>query len=539
MSTDTEPERDGAARAAAEPGAAARTHNVAAQGSIVAGMTLLSRISGFVRDMVLSHFLGAGTVADAFFVAFRIPNFFRRLFAEGAFSQAFVPVLARYQSGDREAFRAFVAAVAGNLSVAVWLMVLVGVLLAPGVVAVFAPGFWNEPAQFALASDMLRITFPYLGFISLTAFAAALLNSHHRYAVPAVTPVLLNVCLIAAMLFGAAVFGDAVYALAWGVFVAGLVQLAFQCPALARLGLLVMPRPSLGHPGVRQVGRLLLPAVFAASVNQINVLISTILASTLITGSISWLYYADRLLELPIGLVAVALGTVLLPNLSRLASAGDENGFAATLDWGLRMGALLGFPASLALYVLALPLVATLFHHGEMTTLDAHMTALAVQAFAVGLLPLTLVRVVAPAYFARQDTTTPFRFAVAAVTANVALNLALFTWFGHVGLALATSASAWLHAGLLLRGLMRRAPADPTRFRPSRGLALTLLRAGGASAVMALGLAVLLPNDLAWLEAAHATRALWLALAVPAGGIAYLALIWLGGERPGKLLHRI
>ena len=525
MSTDAEPRQV--------------VQNVAAQGSVVAGMTLLSRISGFARDMVLSHYFGAGAVADAFFVAFRIPNFFRRLFAEGAFNQAFVPVLARYRTRQRQEFLSFVAAVAGNLSLAVWGVVLLGVVFAPAVVSIFAPGFWGEERQFEMATAMLRITFPYLGFISLTAFAAALLNSHHKYAVPAFTPVLLNLCLIAAMLFATGAFREPVYALAWGVFVAGIVQLAFQLPALMRLGVLVMPRPSIEHPGVRQVGRLLVPSVFAASVSQINTLIDTVIASTLITGSISWLYYADRLLELPIGLVAVALGTVLLPNLSRLASARDEGGFSKTLEWGLRMGVLLGAPASVALYVLALPVVSALFLHGEMTALDARMTALALQAFAVGLLPLILVKVVAPAYFAREDTATPFRYAVAAVTTNVALNLALFSWFGHVGLAFATSASAWLHAGLLLRGLM--GPKVPTerRFRPSRSLVITLARVGGATVVMGAALALLLPAASEWVEAPILTRAAWLAAAVAGGSVAYLVLIWIAGERPGRLLHRI
>jgi putative peptidoglycan lipid II flippase len=346
MSTGTEAGADG--------GSGQRNRqNVTAQGGVVASMTLVSRISGFARDMVMSYVFGAGAIADAFFVAFRIPNFFRRLFAEGAFNQAFVPVLARYRNEPRALYLAFVAAVAGNLSVALLVVVLLGVCFAPALIFVFAPGFRDSPLQFDLAATMTRITFPYLGFISLTALAAALLNSHQRYAVPAFTPVLLNLCLIAAMLLGVAFAEQPVIALAWGVFVAGAVQLAFQMPFLGRLGLIVLPRPTLAHPGVRQVGKLLVPAVFASSVSQVNALIDTILASTLMTGSISWLYYSDRLLELPVGLVAVALGTVMLPNLSRLAAAGDERGFAATLDWGIRMGALFGVPAAVALYVLA------------------------------------------------------------------------------------------------------------------------------------------------------------------------------------------
>lgn len=534
MSTGTEPPNP-----APEPAEGPRTgaRNLAAQGSVVAAMTLLSRISGFARDMVLSHVFGAGAAADAFFVAFRIPNFFRRLFAEGAFNQAFVPVLMRYQSGDRDAFLVFVAAVAGNLAIAVWAVVLIGIVFAPLFVGAFAPGFWNAEEQYQMAVGMLRVTFPYLGFISLTAFAAALQNSHGRFAIPAFTPVLLNVSLIAAMVFAAGAFEEPIYALAWGVFVAGLAQFLFQLPALGRLGVLVVPRPTLAHPGVRQVGRLLLPAVFAASVSQINTLIDTILASTLITGSISWLYYADRLLELPIGLVAVALGTVLLPNLSRLASAGDEAGFRRTLDWGMRMGLLLGVPAAVALYVLALPLVASLFQHGAMTELDARMAALALQAFAVGLIPLVLVKVLAPAYFSRQDTATPFRFAVVAVGTNTALNLALFSWFGHVGLAFATSAAAWLHAGLLLRGLSGARAAHP--FRPGPDVARTLVRTVVAGSLMGLALGFTVPGNADWLAATVWTRALWVGAAVAGGAVVYLLALLLAGERPRQLMLRV
>ena len=527
MSTDTEPRGVGAVQ------------NVAAQGTVVAGMTLLSRISGFARDMVLSHFFGAGAQADAFFVAFRIPNFFRRLFAEGAFNQAFVPVLARYRNEPREAFRAFVAAVAGNLTIAVWAVVLLGVVFAPALVTVFAPGFRDSPEQFDIATGMLRITFPYLGFISLTALAAALLNSHSRYAVPAFTPVLLNLSLIGAMLFATNLVEQPIYALAWGVFVAGIMQLAFQIPPLARLGLVVMPRPSLAHPGVRQVGRLLLPSIFSASVSQINTLIDTILASTLITGSISWLYYADRLLELPIGLVAVALGTVLLPNLSRLASAANEAGFAATLEWGLRLAMVLALPAAAALYVLALPLVASLFYHGAMTALDARMTALALQAFAVGLLPMTLVKVLGPAYFARQDTATPFKIALVAVATNVVLNLALFSWFGHVGLAVATSAAAWVNAMLLLRGLVGERAPEVRRYRPGRALYVTVIRSALAALAMGVTLWWLLPDPAQWLDATLLRRAGWLAAAVGGGGATYLVVLLVLGERPRSLLHRV
>jgi putative peptidoglycan lipid II flippase len=508
--------------------------NVAAQGTVVASMTLLSRISGFVRDMVLSNFFGASGVADAFFVAFRIPNFFRRLFAEGAFNQAFVPVLSRYRRGPRSELLAFVSVMSGNLGLTLAAVVGLGVAIAPGLIVVFAPGFLADPERFALARDMVRITFPYLGFISLTAFAGALLNSHQRYAVPAFTPVLLNLSLIGAIVFTAGWFDQPVFALAWGVLFAGAAQLLFQLPALRTLGLIVAPTVSLGHQGVRRVGALLLPAVFAASVNQVNALIDTMLASTLITGSISWLYYADRLLELPIGLVAVALGTVLLPNLSRLESEANLDAFRETLDWGLRVGVFFGLPAACALYVLAVPLISAIFMHGALTGLDAVMAALALKAFAVGLLPLVLVKVLAPAYFAQENTRTPFRIGVIAVGVNVVLNLALFRIIGHVGLAFATSVAACVNAYLLWRGL-----AAQGRCRPSRATGWTMARCVLASVVMVAVLLWWSKPDGAWLAAGVLERARWLAEAVVLGGAVYLAAVWLGGGRPAHLRHRV
>ncbi len=507
--------------------------DVAAQGGVVASMTMLSRISGFVRDVVLSNFFGASAVADAFFVAFKIPNFFRRLFAEGAFNQAFVPVLARYREGAREDLVTFIRVMTGNLALTMLVVVGLGILIAPGLIMVFAPGFWDQPEQFALARDMVKITFPYLGFISMTAFAGAILNSHHRYAIPAFTPVLLNLSLIGAILFASGYFSEPVFALAWGVVFAGLAQFLFQFPALKSLGLVVMPRVSSSHEGARRVGVLLLPAVFAASVNQINALIDTMLASTLITGSISWLYYSDRLLELPIGLVAAALGTVLLPNLSRLDSEENLDGFRETLDWGLRVGTFFALPAAAALYVLAVPLISSIFMHGALTALDAKMAALSLQAFAVGLLPLVLVKVLAPAYFAQEDTATPFKIGVVAVAVNVALNLALFRIMGHVGLALATSAAAMVNAFLLWRGLHRA-----ERCRPSRASALMLLRCLVATLAMVGVLLWLAPAERAWLETTVLDRALWLTGNVAAGAGVYLAGVWVLGGRISHLLHR-
>ena len=529
-----------------EPATSSETADVAAAGSVVASMTALSRVSGFIRDIVLSHFLGATGAADAFFVAFRIPNFFRRLFAEGAFAQAFVPVLAEYRAGDRRAMHDFVRAVAGNLTLVLTLVTVAGILGAFGLVVVFAPGFVGDDAGLALATDMLRVTFPYLAFISLTAFAGAVLNSFHRYAVPAFTPVLLNLSLIGAALFAAPMFEHPAMALAWGVFVAGVAQLLFQFPSLRRIELLLAPKIDWRDPGVRKVGNLLGPAVFAASVHQLNGLISGVLASLLVTGSISWLYYADRLMEVPIGLVAVALGTVLLPNLSRLHTGDDREGFASTLDWGMRMAILFALPAAAALFFLAVPLVATMFHHGEFDADDARMTAAALKAFALGLPALVLVKIAAPGFFARQDTRTPFRYAAASVAVNIAAGLALFWWLAHVGLALALGIAATVNAILLIRGLLRRAD-----YAPTRALWRTLLASAVASAVMVAALAWVLPADEAWLDAGAfaaetfavdaflAGRALVLACAVVGGVLVYVAAARAMGVRPRDLRHRV
>ena len=516
------------------PAADEAPQSLAAQGSVVASMTGLSRLSGFARDVVLSHFLGAAGVADAFFVALRIPNTFRRLFAEGAFAQAFVPVLAEYRAAERWRLDAFVSRVAGALALAVGAVTVLGLVGAHWLVLLFAPGFHGDDARLDVTVEMLRITFPYLAFISLTAFAGALLNSFHRYAVPAFTPVLLNAALIIAAIAATPAFETPAMALAWGVLFAGIAQLLFQFPSLRRLGLLRAPTVQLRDPGVRKMGRLLGPAVFAASVNQINGLVGGILASLLAAGSISWLYYADRLMELPVGLVAAALGTVLLPTLSRLHVRGDAGGFAATLDWGLRMGILLGLPAATALFVLAAPLTATIYQHGAFTSHDALMATAALQAFAVGLPAIVLAKIAAPGYFARQDTTSPFRYAAASAAANCGFGLATFWWLGHVGLALAVSVAAAVNATLLLRGLLRRGD-----YAPTRALWRTLGTAAGASAAMAAGLAWLAPDAHWWLAASVKARVLELALVVAAGALAYFAGIFALGSRPRDFRHRV
>jgi len=511
-----------------------RAHNLVRQGTVVSSMTLLSRISGFGRDVVLSHFFGAAAAADAFFVAFRIPNYFRRLFAEGAFAQAFIPVLADYNGGPHDRLKHFTQVMAGNLTLVVSLVTLLGVIAAPLLVVIFAPGFSDQKDQLALTADLVRVTFPYLLFISLTAFAGAVLNSEGQFAIPAFTPVLLNICLIVAALAVTPLFETPVMGLAWGVFAAGILQFLFQLPALRRLELLARPRLDFRDPGAAQVGSLLLPAVIAASASQINTLIDTMLASTLITGSISWLYYADRLLELPVGLVAVALGTVLLPNLSRLHASDERASFSATLDWGVRMAIVLGLPAAAALYVLALPLVSGIFLHGQMTNHDAQMSSLALKAFSAGLVGMLLVKVLAPGYFARKDTRTPLNFAFVAVGLNVVLNLSLYKIMGHVGLALATSAAALVNGALLLRGLIHSGVYTPDALTKK-----TLLQTCAGVVAMLLVLLGLGPEESFWLQSSMVSRWLWIGLLCGAGVVTYAAVSFVCGLRPASLAHTL
>ena len=511
--------------------------DIAAQGGAFAGMTVLSRISGLARDWVLAHVVGATEAADTFILAFRIPNFFRRLFAEASFALALVPVLTEYRErGSHAAVRALVAAVAGNLGLVLIVVSVAGVLGASLLAAVFMPGFMSDPEQFALATDLTRIMFPYLALISFTAFAGAVLNSANRFAVPAFTPVLLNLSLIVAALWAAGTDSSVpgiARALAWGVLAGGAAQLLFHGLPVARIGLLVAPVPDWRHEGVAKVLRLLLPAVLAGSAYQVNALVGMVLTSFLEEGSAAWLYYADRLWEVPIGIVAVALGTVLLPNLSRLHQTGETRKYNDTLDWGMRTGLLLGVPAAAALWVLAYPLVATIFLHGEMRPDDAEMTAAALRAFAIGLVPLVLVKITVPGYFSRDDASTPLKFAVAAVVVNVAVSLATFRWLGHIGLALATSVAAVVNAGLLVAGLIAG-----RHYRPSRKLARVIGIAVLATLAMAAALWYAVPGEVYWTGAGVWQRVGSLA-AVIAGGLAvYAAVVLAAGVRPNDLRHR-
>jgi len=493
----------------------------------VSSMTLLSRILGFVRDAVIARVFGAGLMTDAFFVAFKIPNLLRRLFAEGAFSQAFVPILGEYRNrrGETET-RALVDHVAAILALALVVVTVIGVLAASWIVVISAPGFVSTPEKFALTVDLLRIVFPYILFIGLTALAGGILNTWSRFAVPAFTPVLLNLSFIGFALFAAPFFDPPVKALAWAVFCGGVLQLAFQLPFLARIGMLPRFRLSLRDEGVRRVLRQMAPAVFGVSVGQISLLINTIFASFLITGSVTWLYFADRLMEFPAGMLGVALGTILLPSLAKCHAEESNDAYSELLDWGLRLTLLLAVPAAVALALLAVPLITTLFHYGAFTATDVINTRDAVVAYSIGLVGLIAVKVLAPGFYAKQDIRTPVKFAVITLVATQLMNLVFIWELRHAGLALAISLGACLNAGLLLRGLRRRAI-----YRPRPGWGIFSCKLLLAVYVMGALLWLLAGDATSWLAASAAERVGHLALLVVAGASAYFAVLGLLGFR--------
>jgi len=463
----------------------------------VSGLTFVSRVLGYVRDFVIARAFGAGLYTDAFFVAFRIPNLLRRLFAEGAFSQAFVPVLAEHKNRSTpEETRSLIDGVSTVLLVALAAAAALGVALAPVIVYVSAPGFAADPGKYELTVWMLRICFPYIAFISLVALAAGILNTWNRFAVPAITPALLNVSFIVAALGFAGHFDPPVLALAWAVFAGGALQLAFQIPFLVRLGLLPRWRFDFRHPGVQRVLKLMAPAVFGVSVAQISLLINTIFASFLPTGSVSWLYYADRLMEFPAGMLGVALGTILLPSLSKYHASGDEAEYSRLLDWGLRLTFLLALPCAAALAVIALPLVSALFQYGRFSSEDAWLTRDALAAYSVGLLGMILVKILAPGFYARQNIRTPVKIGLLTLLATQALNLALIVPLRHAGLALAIGLAACLNAGLLFWFLRK-----DNIYVPQAGWPVFLLKVFASVGFMAVVLYTAMGEAAWWLRA--------------------------------------
>ena len=509
--------------------------------SVVSGMTLLSRILGLVRDAVFARYFSTSLVMDAFLVANRIPNMLRRFFAEGAFSQGFVPVMARYrEKHSHDEAREFVDSVAGTFGIILFLVTLAGVVAAPVLVAIVAPGFIGDDGRFEIATLMLRFTFPYLFFVSLTAFAGGILNTYGRFGVPAFTPVILNIVLIAAAIWLSPLLDEPGMALAYGVFIAGVLQLLFQVPFLMRIRALPRPRWAVAHEGVKRVMKLMLPAIFGSSVAQINVLVGGIIASMLGVGKISLLYYSDRLMEFPLGLFGIAIATVTLPYLSRQYANGSHEEFSDTIDWSMKLVLLIAVPAAIGLIVLAQPLVTTIFYGGAFTYDDVRMTALALQAFAVGLIGFSYVKILAPAFFAREDTKTPVRIGLIALAVNFVLSVTL-AWYltsidfagSHAGLALAISVAALLNALLLYRGLRRDGV-----IHHSPGWKKLLLQVAVANAVM---FAILdwLNHPLAWWTDVDVfARIVWLAVCVISGAGAYFLVLLSLGLRPANFALR-
>lgn len=494
----------------------------------VGSNTMISRMLGFARDLVLARMFGADAATDAFFVAFKIPNFLRRLFAEGAFSLAFVPVLTEYRTlGQSGELREFIDKMAGTLGSVLLLVTLAGELAAPLLVLIFAPGFLVEIAdegKYPLAVEMLYLTFPYLFFISMTAFSGGILNTHNRFGVASFTPALLNISLIASALWLSPLLEVPVIALAWGVLIAGVVQFSFQLPFLKQINLMPRPKVAFRDRGVIKVMKLMVPALFGVSVSQLNLLLDTLIASFLVSGSISWLYYSDRLMEFPVGILAVALGTVILPNLSRKYSENSSQEFSDTLDWAMRVTLLLGIPCSIGLLLLAGPMLATLFYSKAFTAHDVSMASLSLMAYAPGLLAIMLIKILAPGFYARQDTRTPVKIGIVAMVTNMVLNIILVFPLAHAGLALATTLSSSLNAFLLYQGLIK-----DRVLLPSKGWTTLLLRSLVGGCLMGAFLIWCVGDLDLWLGLGQWTRVVYLILWIGcAGGIYFITIYALG-----------
>ncbi len=501
-------------------------------------MTLLSRVLGLLRDITLATFFGASGGTDAFLVAFKIPNFMRRLFAEGAFSLAFVPVFAEYrEKHDKASLKDLVDHVAGTLGGFLLILSILGMVFAPALVYLFAPGFSSNAEQFQLTADLLRITFPYIFFIALVAFAGGILNSYHQFAVPAFTPVLLNICLIGSVFFLAPYFEQPLMALAWGVALAGVAQLVIQFPSLLKLGLMPTPKFNRKHAGIRKIGKLMIPAIFGSSVAQINLLLDTVIASFLITGSVTWLYYSDRLLEFPLGVLGIAIATVILPTLSQQHARASGEQFNQTLNWALRLVTFITIPACVGLFILAAPILSTLFGYGKFTTNDTYFASLSLMAYMLGLPALVVIKILAPGYYARQDTRTPVRIGIIAMVCNMVLNLlfvipmVMFDYEApHVGLALATSFSAYINAILLYSGLR-----DKAIFTPQDGWLAWLFRIAIATIAMAAAVIWLNPTIIQWSQWSLIDRVTNLAFIITVAVFIYFLMLWLQGFRLGQL----
>lgn len=502
---------------------------------IVGSMTFISRILGFVRDMLVAQYFGAGTAYDAFLIAFKLPNFFRSLLAEGAFSQAFVPLLAEYRDQrTHEETQHYINAVAGTLTLCLFGLVLIGVIFAPVLVKVFAPGFELGGERFELATQMTRVTFPYLLFISLTAFAGGILNTYGKFAIPAVTPTLLNISMIACIFLLASKMAEPIWALAWGVFAGGILQLLFNIPFVMKMGFHIKMKINFKDPGVRKLLRLMVPLTYGASILQVNLVISTMFASFLVVGSVSWLYYAERLMQFPLGIFGVALATVVLPYLSKESARSDDRVYGEILDWSLKTALLIALPASIGLWLLATPMLTTLFQYREFTSFDVAMASKALVMYSLGLLAFILVKIFAAACYARQDMRGPVQIATASLFINVAFNFALTPFLAHAGLALSTSLSALITAGLLFWRLKSK-----HKILLLNDWGIFTLRVVGANGVM---IAILWAINLYvgdWGSHTTLMRAFYLSVSIISAGLGYILSLIIMGVRPNHLIKPI
>ncbi len=495
----------------------------------ISSLTLVSRILAFVRDILIARIFGAGMATDAFFVAFKLPNLLRRLFAEGAFSQAFVPIFAEYKNRrGHEETKLMVDHVTTLLAVILFFVTLIGIIAAPVLVYISAPGFAATPEKFNLTVQLLRITAPYIFFISLVSVAAGILNTYNKFWVPAFAPILLNLCFIGGALWLAPYFDPPILALAWAVFVAGIVQLAFQIPFLKKIGMLPTWRFNLKDAGVWRILKQMGPAVFGVSIAQISLLINTIFASFMVAGSVSWLYFADRLMEFPAGVLGAAIATILLPSLSKHHADGNLAEYSRLLDWGLRLTVMLTLPAALALGMMAVPLLATFFQYGAFAAHDVLMTRNALVGYSVGLIGILTVKVLAPAFYARQDIRTPVKIGLITLFATQAMNL-LFI-FGmdlqHAGLALSIGLGACLNSAILFYLLRKRGI-----YQPEPGWGKFLAKLGAALLVLGLTLWFGMGSEQSWLTSSGWARIGRLTGLVVMGVTVYFAVLWLLGFR--------
>ena len=502
--------------------------------STISGLTLVSRILAFVRDVLITGMFGASMANDAYIVATRLPNLLRRLFAEGAFSQAFVPIFGEYKNRrGHEETQLMVDHVTTMLSLVLFAVTLIGIIAAPILVYISAPGFAKDVTKFDLTVQMLRITSPYIFFISLVAVAAGILNTYNKFWVPAFAPVLLNICLIGGALWLTPYFEQPIVGLAWAWFIAGFIQLAFQVPFLKKIGMLPRIRFSLKDEGMWRVIRQMGPAVFGVSISQISLIINTIFASFLVAGSVTWLYCADRLMEFPSGILGVALGSILLPSLSKCFASGNTEEYSKLLDWGLRLTIMLTLPAALALGMIAVPLLSTFFQRGAFVAHDVLMTSYALIGYSVGLIGMILVKILAPGFYARQDIKTPVKIGIVTLLATQAMNALFIGWIQHAGLALSIGLGACLNSAILFHYLRKHGI-----YQPEPGWAKFFTKV--LIALLALGITLWfgMGSEKSWLTGSGWARILRLSALVTGGVVVYFAVLAALGFRPKDFSKR-